>query len=1319
MTELPIDIMHMTPTEFEGTINELWYQRGCIDTAYELLGESPFVDTEFSKNFSLTRKRIEGYYRLKHNGVLFPERASGCVYIPEPKRAMYCVHSTPVFNSNGYSTRTRGLLSALQNQGWDVVSVARAGYPWDYATDKKAPQKKRHVETLDGVDYVHIPGPSLVRDSIDRYFLESADAFVREAKLSRPSIIHSASNFQTAIPALMAARRVGVPFVYEVRGLWEITAASKKEGFLDSEYFALMRDMETLVANEADHVLAITDEVREELVKRGVNPEKISILPNAVNHQQFMPLVKDEVFAKKHHIDLTKPVIGFFGSIVEYEGLEALIHASAELTRKQIPHQVVIAGSGESLDSLKNLREEISAHDVMFLGRLPQSDIPRLLSMTDITVYPRLSTMVTEMVSPLKPLESFALAVPSILSDVAPHRVLAGEDQERALLVPPSSSKALAEALEALIYNADKRRDMGRAGRLWVVRERNWDTLACTVLERYKDASAFYTENARATRTLKDIRVAVIADEFTTSTLATSMSVVSLDRECWREEMESNDFDFVLIESAWSGNGGQWARGVGYYSEEEFADLRSLLEYARHHNIPTVFWNKEDPVHWNRFSKTAQHCDYVFTTDANTIPRYLSISGNTIKSVSSLPFYASPALHNPLLGSGAIKEKYAYAGTYYGERYAERTQALTKVLDAALEFGLDIFDRQLNLSDSPYHFPEKYADNVQGGIPYEETIQAYKTYLAHINVNSVTNSPTMFSRRCVEIPACGGIVVTPWARSIPETLGLTIACSNDPLVYQALFYDWAHHPQSRLAEVWLQMRSIYRSHTANTELAILCRSLGIPARGVSLPRAIVHMDHLSSDNAKDLARQSVLPTAVCAHTYDPECTAILSDAGIVLSDASQSGNSEGEVNVHISSDIRMTRTFIEDFLLPYRFLSELSVTLRCVTDDDGFLPSISLDAEGTGVGDNAFAHAENTSPTAQSVVVNYPFPLVREAHDVAEADSAQESVQEVPEKRTVLFAGHDFKFAEPLIRAIEERGHRVLIDTWQDHTHHDEEQSRSFLEEADIVFCEWGLGNLVFYSNNRQPHQKLYARIHAQEFNLPYLKQHRPPAVDGYFFVSERMRTSAVKLKYAQQNKTFVCPNFVDTELLKREKADNAEFAVGMVGIVPQSKRFDLALDLIELLQEKDSRYFLRIKGKTPDDYPWMKDRPQELAYYTAQMKRVEALNARQPNSVIFDGWGSDMPEWYQQVGTVISVSDHESFHLSIADGAASGACPISLAWDGADLIYPDSWLVSSIEEMADAIVNKPKQMESYQVFVQDNFDQKLVLKQMLATMGL
>ena len=121
----------------------------------------------------------------------------------------------------------------------------------------------------------------------------------------------------------------------------------------------------------------------------------------------------------------------------------------------------------------------------------------------------------------------------------------------------------------------------------------------------------------------------------------------------------------------------------------------------------------------------------------------------------------------------------------------------------------------------------------------------------------------------------------------------------------------------------------------------------------------------------------------------------------------------------------------------------------------------------------------------------------------------------------------------------------------------------------------------------------------------------------------------------------------------------------------------------------------MRIKGKTPDDYPWMKDRPQELAYYTAQMKRVEALNARQPNSVIFDGWGSDMPEWYQQVGIVISVSDHESFHLSIADGAASGAFPISLAWDGADLIYPDPWLVSSIEEMADAIVNRPCQIES------------------------
>ncbi len=144
---------------------------------------------------------------------------------------MYCAYSTPAFNTNGYSVRTRGVAAGLKQSGSDVVVVGRSGYPWDTKTDVKHPSSVRHVVSLDGVDYVHLPGHKLGSLPTDHYVLECADAFVREARLTRPSVIHAASNYQIGLAGLIAARRLGLPFVYEVRGLWEITEASDKPGW--------------------------------------------------------------------------------------------------------------------------------------------------------------------------------------------------------------------------------------------------------------------------------------------------------------------------------------------------------------------------------------------------------------------------------------------------------------------------------------------------------------------------------------------------------------------------------------------------------------------------------------------------------------------------------------------------------------------------------------------------------------------------------------------------------------------------------------------------------------------------------------------------------------------------------------------------------------------------------------------------------------------------------------------------------------------------------------------------------------------------------
>ena len=165
--------------------------------------------------------------------------------------------------------------------------------------------------------------------------MQAADAFVREARIIRPSIIQAASNYRTALPALIAARRLGIPFVYEVRGLWEFTEASAKPGFEKTERFDSMRTLETLVATNADRVLAITPQIKDELVSRGVAEQSVIIAPNSVDPEVFVPIPKDKNYAKSKKVSVDVPVLGFAGSMVGYEGLDILIEASALLRKKE------------------------------------------------------------------------------------------------------------------------------------------------------------------------------------------------------------------------------------------------------------------------------------------------------------------------------------------------------------------------------------------------------------------------------------------------------------------------------------------------------------------------------------------------------------------------------------------------------------------------------------------------------------------------------------------------------------------------------------------------------------------------------------------------------------------------------------------------------------------------------------------------------------------------------------------------------------------------------------------------------------------------
>lgn len=1263
----------------------------------DLLGELSDVEARVVEN-------ILGQAVLMDSAPFMSPRQPNYGYTPERGRVMYCAHSTGKFNSNGYSTRTAGLVAGLKAHNEDVYVVARPGYPWDAKTDVPAPGQRRFETTISGVRHAFNPGPSWSGDRLDHYLAQAADIFVREAQRSRAAVIHSASNYVTALPALMAARRLGVPFIYEVRGFWEITELSDTADWADTDRFRLAAGLEALVVREADEVLAITGQVKDELIRRGADPAKITLLPNSVDTEKFTPMPPVPGLREKLGIAADAVVVGYAGSLVAYEGLSDLLSSMKIVAGHGVKAHLVVVGDGKQLPLLKGLAHEIGITDsVSFVGRVPAKSIPDYVSIFDIMPCPRRRLPVTEMVSPLKPLEAMASGKAVILTDLAPLRDIAGLDQGRALLCEPGDPESLAAALIRLAEDPALRISLGRRARLWTIDQRTWaraGEIATAVHQRVQERSPGDELSAAVA---SQMRIGIISDQFTFETLAPEAQFIVLKPETWREQLQTEAIDALFVESAWEGTEGLWRHKVGFYGNDEFSTLRSLLAHCNGSGVPTIFWNKEDPVHFNRFRLTAKHFDHVFTTDADCIDRYWQNAGSRLKTVASLPFYAQPRLHNILPSRRKYEHTVSYAGSFYGEKYPKRSAELSIILKAATSHGLAIYDRQHLNPESPYHFPAALGSFVRGGLAYPEMVEAYKAHPVHINVNSVGDSPTMFSRRVMEVAASGGAVVSGRGRGVEEVLNGLIPVVNGQDEAMLLLSEWMANEETRIRDAWLAYRLIHRGHTAAHRLAYVLRTAGLVVRAPEHSPYAVFLEDAGPVDLAKLNRQSVRPQMV----FSP------SEAGLRITHANDFEDARGQAAA-AGMDFLGTlptgiddRTAFEDLLTATAFGRWSSIGFS-----DAAVSSPGLGLAQPGRSDDSLPKLDATSDSSNDPELSLRRPLLR-------SEPYAPDIDEPGHAKTVLIAGHDLKFAAGLVEELKSNGHTVVFDRWLDHNKHDEAKSRALLQDADIVFCEWALGNAVWYSRNKLPHQRLVARVHSQEIFRPYLKDVEFQNVDVLVFVGRHIMDIAVRDHGVPRKKAKVIPNPVGGDGVPERKADDARFRLGLVGIVPAQKHLDKALDVLKGLRAVDNRYQLFVKGKRPEEFAWMANRPEEMSYYEQQYLRI-AEDTDLRGAVFFDPHGDDMADWYGKIGVVLSVSDFESFHLTLADGAAAGAFPVSLAWPGADHIYPTSWLAEDVRGITRKIETVNATPASWRAaagdaraFVLDNFNMRQVLPEL------
>ena len=367
-------------------------------------------------------------------------------------------HSLPLHS--GYAFRTAAILREQHAQGFDTLQLTTPRQNGGSATEEDADSLRFHRTPLAPCRADLLPG--------GRYLREMAATASRLDDLVtqwRPDVVHTHSPVLNALPARRAARRHGIPVVYEVRALWEDAAVDHGTTREGSLRYRASRALETWALRRADHVTTICEGLRGEIVARGVPEHRVTVIPNAVDPREFtFGNPPDAALRAKLGLAGAR-VIGFAGSFYGYEGLDLLVDAFAKLARARPALALLLVGGGPQEQAL---RAQAAAQGlgsrVIFAGRVPHGEVQRYYELIDVLAYPRRSMRLTELVTPLKPLEAMAQGRMFVASDVGGHRELV-RDGETGFLFKAGDVDALAARIAAVLDDESSWPHIARAGR--------------------------------------------------------------------------------------------------------------------------------------------------------------------------------------------------------------------------------------------------------------------------------------------------------------------------------------------------------------------------------------------------------------------------------------------------------------------------------------------------------------------------------------------------------------------------------------------------------------------------------------------------------------------------------------------------------------------------------------------------------------------------------------------------------------------------------------------------------------------------------------
>ena len=382
-------------------------------------------------------------------------------------------HSVPVLS--GYSFRSRSIVQFQARLGlWPVV-----------LTSPKHGSAADEVEMIEGLQYYRTgrTGGRLPFVREVALMARMAARIAAVARAEQAQVLHAHSPVLNGLPALWVGRRLGLPVVYEVRAFWEDAAVDHGTAREGSLRYRLSRSLESRLLRNADRVVTICEGLREEVIARGVDRGHVAVIPNGVDTEWFHPRARNEALAGQIGLN-GGPVFGFVGSFYRYEGLRLVLEAVPALRQALPGARLLLVGSGEEEPELRALAGSFG-DTVVFAGQIPHREIREFYSVIDVFLCPRRRMRLTELVTPLKPLEAMAMARPVLASDVGGLAELV-EHEVTGLLFSAESRSSFVQAAVRLGRSAEMRARFGERAREAMVRERGWQQIVARYLPLYQ-----------------------------------------------------------------------------------------------------------------------------------------------------------------------------------------------------------------------------------------------------------------------------------------------------------------------------------------------------------------------------------------------------------------------------------------------------------------------------------------------------------------------------------------------------------------------------------------------------------------------------------------------------------------------------------------------------------------------------------------------------------------------------------------------------------------------------------------------------------------